>query len=651
MAYKKSKKIKSSFCAYEAEFLGFVLTRQGVKPQVKKVQAVLKIEPPKTVKQVRSFIGMINYYKDHIPKRSELLSPLTTLTKKGARFKWTDECQQNFEKLKQLLAKQVVLAYPDFSLPFEIYTDASNKQIGAVLQQKGRPLAFYSRKLNDAQTRYTVIELELLAIVETLQEYRTILLGHIIKIFTDHKNLTFANFTTDRVRRWRLIVEEYGPEIVYLPGATNIVADFLSRHPTNMEPSSELFLLDELFNADDDDFPLAYETISTHQQADTALQAIVRANASYDQRIINRSPLIYLNGKIVVPKSLQRRIIDWYHTMLAHPGETRTLKTISQHFVWQSLHRDVQKFVSTCATCQHYKRQRKNYGHVPVKQHQELEPWTEVHVDLIGPWIIPQRPSKTPKTSDSKPSEPLKVLALTMIDPATTLLELIAIPDKESRTTARAFDRSWLCRYPRPTVCLHDKGTEFTGFEFQELLQSYGIRSRASSTANPQSNSILERTHQVIANQLRSLILMSIKLKSLADIQHELLAPVQWAMNATYHTTLQATAGQLAFQRDMILPTSFLAHWQNIRQRRQTHTDRDTARENQRRIPYRYSVGDLVLIRQPAQGKLAKPTRGPFHIIDVSRQHVNGTVLVDLNHSQESFNIRRLIPFQRRQPH
>jgi hypothetical protein len=190
-------------------------------------------------------------------------------------------------------------------------------------------------------------------------------------------------------------------------------------------------------------------------------------------------------------------------------------------------------------------------------------------------------------------------------------------------------------------------------FEFQELLQSYGIRSRASSTANPQSNSILERTHQVIANQLRSLILMSIKLKSLADIQHELLAPVQWAMNATYHTTLQATAGQLAFQRDMILPTSFLAHWQNIRQRRQTHTDRDTARENQRRIPYRYSVGDLVLIRQPAQGKLAKPTRGPFHIIDVSRQHVNGTVLVDLNHSQESFNIniRRLIPFQRRQPH
>jgi RNase H-like domain found in reverse transcriptase len=90
--------------------------------------------------------------------------------------------------------------------------------LGAVIEQEGKPLAFYSRKLSDAQTRYTVTELELLSIVETLQEYRTILLGHIIKIYTDHKNLTFDNFTTDRVRRWRLIVEEYGPDIIYIKG-------------------------------------------------------------------------------------------------------------------------------------------------------------------------------------------------------------------------------------------------------------------------------------------------------------------------------------------------------------------------------------------------------------------------------------------------
>jgi hypothetical protein len=128
---------KSSFCAIEAEFFGFVLTRQGIKPQVKKVQVIVKIATPKTVKQVCSFIGMINYYKDHIPRCSNLLTTLTALTKKGARFKWMGYCQHSFNELKQLLKKQTVVAYPDFTIPFEIYTDASNKQIGSVIQQNG----------------------------------------------------------------------------------------------------------------------------------------------------------------------------------------------------------------------------------------------------------------------------------------------------------------------------------------------------------------------------------------------------------------------------------------------------------------------------------------------------------------------------------
>jgi transposase InsO family protein len=123
---------------------------------------------------------------------------------------------------------------------------------------------------------------------------------------------------------------------------------------------------------------------------------------------------------------------------------------------------------------------------------------TEVHINLIDRWIIPQRPSKSPKLS-AKPDvkQLLQVLALTMIDPSTNLLELIVVTDKESRTMACAFDRSWLCRYPRPLICLHDKGTEFTGIEFQELLQSYGIKAVIATTANPQTNAILERTNQV----------------------------------------------------------------------------------------------------------------------------------------------------------
>jgi hypothetical protein len=144
---------------------------------------------------------------------------------------------------------------------------------------------------------------------------------------------------------------------------------------------------------------------------------------------------------------------------------------------------------------------------------------------------------------------------------------------------------------------------------------------------------------------------MSIKVNSLADIQHEILAPVQWAMNSTYHTTLQATSAQLAFHRDMIMPTSYMAHWQSICQRRQAITDRNNLHKNMCRVPHTYSVGNLVLICQDTHGKLAKPTLGPYRLIDVACQHVNGTVVVDLNHSHETFNIRQLIPLKPRQNH
>jgi hypothetical protein len=165
--------------------------------------------------------------------------------------------------------------------------------------------------------------LELLAIVETLQEYCTILLGHIIKIYTDHKNLAFANFNTDRVSHWQLIVEEYGPEIVYLPGMHIIVADFLSCHPISTDSINEIHCIDEIFPIDDNDsFPLDFATISSHQQADIRLQRIKQSNNDYETHIIGCTPIVYLCNKIVVPQSLQRQIVDWYHMMLAHPSKT-----------------------------------------------------------------------------------------------------------------------------------------------------------------------------------------------------------------------------------------------------------------------------------------------------------------------------------------
>lgn len=123
-----------------------------------------------------------------------------------------------------------MLRFPDFSQPFDIHTDASDYQLGSVVSQNNQPIAFFPRKMNQAQRKYTTIEKELLSISETLKEYKTLLKGQKIKIFADHKNLTYpsTDFQSDRVLRQRLLIDEFGAEIVYVKGESNVVTDALS---------------------------------------------------------------------------------------------------------------------------------------------------------------------------------------------------------------------------------------------------------------------------------------------------------------------------------------------------------------------------------------------------------------------------------------
>eukprot|EP00804_Cyclotella_cryptica_P001444 CCRYP_003683-RA/>CCRYP_003683-RA protein AED:0.46 eAED:-0.12 QI:0/-1/0/1/-1/0/1/0/330 len=146
---------KSNFCAIETEYLGYILSRDGIKPQPKKVQSILALTPPKNVKDLRRFLGMVQYYRDLWARRSKMLAPLTSLvgecghTKKSKLlkvkkkpWKWTNEHQKAFDDVKATIAKDVSLAYPDYSKGFEIYTDGSKRQLGAVITQSNRPIAF-----------------------------------------------------------------------------------------------------------------------------------------------------------------------------------------------------------------------------------------------------------------------------------------------------------------------------------------------------------------------------------------------------------------------------------------------------------------------------------------------------------------------------
>ena len=134
-------------------------------------------------------------------RRSEILTPLTHLTSKNDKWQWKPEHQKVFDTIKNIVSQEILLRHSYFNKPFEIHTDASKCQLGAIISQKGKPISFYSRKLNSAQVNYTTTERELLEIVETLKEFRKILLGQQIILWTDHKNLTYKIFNTERVMR------------------------------------------------------------------------------------------------------------------------------------------------------------------------------------------------------------------------------------------------------------------------------------------------------------------------------------------------------------------------------------------------------------------------------------------------------------------
>jgi hypothetical protein len=659
----KCKMSKCKFFAKEFDYLGHVITQEGITPCQKKIEAILKIEVPRTVKQLRRFIGMVNYYRDMYPKRSELIRGLTKIAGSKKKFTWGPEQQQSFEAVKRVIAQDTMLRFPDFTKPFEIHTDASHTQLGGVISQEGKPLAFFSRTLNSAQTRYTTTERELLSIVETLKEYRNILLGHEIIVYTDHKNLTFKQYNTERVLRWRMIAEEYGPEIRYIQGEHNVVADALSRLeklPNDVTPdgisvppggptpeaeaateclatcyASKLIVDGKL---PDGCYPLRFARIQHHQLKDRSL----RENTLYSLQAFhggkNSKFQLYADkmGKIAIPKSLQKQCWQWYHDYLVHPGFDRTYQSIADAYTWVGMHGMIKEWCRSCDRCQRCKTTYRQYGLLPPKQAEEI-PWERLCVDCIGPYTFRRYAEGVSK----KDREKVVLRCVTMIDPATGWFEIAEVPDFKAFPVTKAVEKTWLTRYPWPSIVQFDRGSEFKE-AFNDLVETYQLIPRPSTARNPQANSILERIHRNIGDYIRLNQMNELELPD-EDPFYGLLNAVALAVRATWHSTLQASPMQLVFQCHAFQPISYKPDWELIRARKQAKINKNNQRENSSRIPHEYSVGDKVLVEQVVKTKFSRDKyMGPFQVLEIPG---NGTLKLALDGYEDTINLRRIKPY------
>lgn len=257
---------KCEFLRKEVGYLGHIISSEGVKPNPDKVKSVQDFPTPKSCKDIKSFLGLAGYYRRFIPNFSKITKPLTGLLKKDVPFIWGEPQQIAFDTCKTILTTTPILQYPDFTKEFILTTDASLHAIGGILSQgeigKDLPIAYASRTLNKAESNYSTIERELLAIVWAVKHYRPYLFGRKFKIVTDHKPLTWLFSIKDpgsRLVRWRLKLEEYDYEIVYKAGKINTNADALSRPPILNSNIIDLTLDDSNQSSPSDYLQLNYQ--------------------------------------------------------------------------------------------------------------------------------------------------------------------------------------------------------------------------------------------------------------------------------------------------------------------------------------------------------------------------------------------------------
>ncbi|GFT77329.1 transposon Tf2-9 polyprotein [Trichonephila clavipes] len=437
---------------------------------------------------------------------------------------WTDDTRRSFEKCKTDLAEAALLSFPRSGLPLSLCTDASDFAVGAVLQQlenEGwKPIAFYSKKLNETQTRYSTYDRELLGIYLSVKHFKHLLEGNDF----DHKPLTFAfkqknEKASPRQQRQLQHISEFSCNIQHVLGKDNVVADALSR----IDSISEI----------------NFEEIAEEQTTDEELQQLLHNNS------LKFKPSTLPSGKKLwcdistqkirpyIPHKFRFQILQLIHG-LAHPGIKSTVKLMTEKYVWSDIKKQVREWAKACIRCQKCKVSRHTKSKLGEFE-QPDERFSVVHMDLIG---------KLP------PSEGMQY-CLTCIDRFSCWMEAIPIPEITAEIAGRAFYEKCICRLVCgvPDKLVTDQGRQFEAELFRSIAAICGAKVAHTTSYHPQCNGKVERLHRTLKGAI----------KAHNNIRWtESLPTVLLGLRAAIRPDISYTIAQMVYGTSIKLPGEFL---------------------------------------------------------------------------------------------
>ena len=645
-------------------FLGHVVSKEGISTDPEKIDAVLNWPVPKTLTELRSFLGLCSYYRKFIKGFASLAKPLHHLTEKDVKFEWNCDCQNAFTKLKNLLTQAPVLSYPEPSSSFILDTDVSGVGLGAVLSQvqgsHEKVIGYYSRTLSKSERRYCVTRRELLAVVDSIKHFHPYLWGIPFLVRSDHGSLRwFLNFRNleGQLGRWNEILGSYNFTLVHRSGKLHNNADSLSRRPCNRcdfcekierkSTEEEVGIQCECRQVKDQSSIVNWiegktsDDISQAQDQDPGIAVIkkwkmssetrprwkhishqgriVKAYWSQWDRLVIVDNVLYRlwweQGKkqpmyqLVLPQSLRDLALSQLHNQATsgHMGIKRTIARVRRRYYWTGYKTDICDWCSKCEVCQKRKSPlRKHKG--PMHQYVVGVPFERIALDITGP---------LPETEQGNK------YVLVLSNYFTRWVEAFPIRDIEAKTVADVMLQGFFSRYGVPKQIHSDQGTQFESKLFQELCRVFGIEKTRTTPYHPQSDGLVERFNRTLGDMLSKLV----------NISHrnwdEVLPYVMMAYRSSVHESTGQSPSSMHFGHEIQLPidlllgeppkevsssissSSYVVELKDVlsrihdlaREKMIEASDRQKRSYDLRKNFKSYSIGDSVFLFDPARRK------------------------------------------------